>query len=103
MEKYKGDAEYEDDTAAIAKALAMPNLRILDLKNFVKDETVTAYKKKAIEIAIAQAKGELIVCTDADCRVGEDWLLAMKSLSLTVIDLACFIACLRVLQSMKIR
>ena len=34
----------------------------------------TAYKKKAIELAIAQAKGDLIITTDADCMVPENWL-----------------------------
>ncbi len=32
------------------------------------------YKKKAIEWAVSQAKGEWIVLTDGDCRVGPDWL-----------------------------
>src|SRR5206468_11041876 len=32
------------------------------------------YKKKAIEIAISKAKGELIVITDADCLVPLTWL-----------------------------
>jgi cellulose synthase/poly-beta-1,6-N-acetylglucosamine synthase-like glycosyltransferase len=68
------DDHSEDDTVAIANALGITNLHIIDLKDFVKDTKINAYKKKAIEVAIAQAKGELIVCTDADCRVGEDWL-----------------------------
>lgn len=49
------------------------SLRIIELAN---DEYG---KKKAIAAAVAQAKGEVIVTTDADCRVGEDWLLAMAS------------------------
>ena len=32
-------------------------------------------KKKAIELGIAQAKGEIIVTTDADCVAPKDWLL----------------------------
>lgn len=31
-------------------------------------------KKKALAAGIAKAKGEWIVCTDADCRVGPHWL-----------------------------
>lgn len=31
-------------------------------------------KKKAIAAGVAQARGELILVTDADCRVGEDWI-----------------------------
>jgi len=32
-------------------------------------------KKKAIEIGVAHARGEIIVTTDADCIVPKDWLL----------------------------
>ena len=32
-------------------------------------------KKKAIELGIAQAKGEIIVTTDADCVAPKDWLM----------------------------
>jgi cellulose synthase/poly-beta-1,6-N-acetylglucosamine synthase-like glycosyltransferase len=31
-------------------------------------------KKQAINLAIQQCRGELIVTTDGDCRVGKDWL-----------------------------
>lgn len=68
------DDHSEDDTVAIANKLGIENLRIIDLKDYIKGDQINAYKKKAIEVAIAEAKGELIVCTDADCRVGEDWL-----------------------------
>ena len=37
-----------------------------------------AYKKKAIEIGIAQSHGELIVTTDADCVAGQGWLIAIN-------------------------
>ena len=36
-------------------------------------------KKAAIKKAIDIAKGEIIVCTDADCDMGNDWLNAMTS------------------------
>jgi cellulose synthase/poly-beta-1,6-N-acetylglucosamine synthase-like glycosyltransferase len=35
-------------------------------------------KKQAIAAAIAQAKGELIVHTDGDCRVGKQWLSVIE-------------------------
>lgn len=34
----------------------------------------TAYKKKAIQKAIQESSGELIITTDADCRLGSKWL-----------------------------
>jgi cellulose synthase/poly-beta-1,6-N-acetylglucosamine synthase-like glycosyltransferase len=38
-----------------------------------------AGKKKAIATAVAQAKGDVIVTTDADCRVGAGWLLSIAT------------------------
>ncbi len=43
---------------------------------------VSAHKKKALEIAIAQARGDLIVTTDADCIVPIDWLNYIVSCSI---------------------
>lgn len=50
-------------------------VRILHLENFD-----LKGKKNAIKLGVQQANGELIVCTDADCRVGEFWLLGMQQL-----------------------
>jgi biofilm PGA synthesis N-glycosyltransferase PgaC len=36
-------------------------------------------KKKAIAAAVAQAQGEVIVTTDGDCRVDEEWLQSIAS------------------------
>ena len=36
-------------------------------------------KKRSITQAISMANGELIVCTDGDCRVGEQWLSTLVS------------------------
>jgi len=35
---------------------------------------LNSYKKKAIATAIAEATGHYIITTDADCRMGPDWL-----------------------------
>jgi cellulose synthase/poly-beta-1,6-N-acetylglucosamine synthase-like glycosyltransferase len=50
---------------------------VLALKDFLPDEEINSYKKKAIEIGIQYAVGELIVTTDADCYVPPTWLHAM--------------------------
>jgi len=39
----------------------------------------TPNKKKAIELGLAQAKGEIIVTTDADCLAPKDWLLLIAA------------------------
>ena len=67
------DDHSTDNTATIVKSYADKNVTLISLKDFVTDE-LNSYKKKAIEIAIAQSTGELIVTTDADCFVKENWL-----------------------------
>ena len=66
----------EDDTAFIVHALSQqyPQLRLLKLADHCKEGETLAYKKKAIEIAVAQAKGDWILTTDADCIVPPRWL-----------------------------
>lgn len=40
---------------------------------------LTPNKKKAIELGVAQAKGEIIVCTDSDCLAPKDWLIQLAA------------------------
>lgn len=67
----------EDDTAFIVDALSQqhPQVRLLKLEDHCNEGETLAYKKKAIEIAVAQAKGDWILTTDADCIVPPRWLL----------------------------
>jgi cellulose synthase/poly-beta-1,6-N-acetylglucosamine synthase-like glycosyltransferase len=67
------DDHSTDNTAEIVKLYESKNVTLITLKDFVQDD-LNSYKKKAIEIAIAQSTGELIVCTDADCIAGPRWL-----------------------------
>ena len=67
------DDHSTDDTALIVESFNKPNICCINLKDFVTG-SINSYKKKAIEIAIAQAAGELIITTDADCFMGPDWL-----------------------------
>jgi cellulose synthase/poly-beta-1,6-N-acetylglucosamine synthase-like glycosyltransferase len=67
------DDHSTDNTAAIIKSYENKNVKLISLKDFAGDE-LNSYKKKAIEIAIAQSTGELIVTTDADCFTNEHWL-----------------------------
>jgi cellulose synthase/poly-beta-1,6-N-acetylglucosamine synthase-like glycosyltransferase len=61
-----------DQTAALVSAHPLKST-LLNLADFVSDN-LNAYKKKAIETGIASSSGELIICTDADCSMGPDWL-----------------------------
>lgn len=66
----------EDDTAFIVEALhaQYPQVRLLKLADHLKEGETLAYKKRAIEIAVSEAKGDWIVTTDADCNVPTRWL-----------------------------
>lgn len=65
-----------DDTGALGDALLTGGKgRVLRLQDYLsKDERLNSYKKKALEIAIGEARGELIITTDADCIVPPHWL-----------------------------
>lgn len=64
-----------DKTTEIVQSFidSHPNFS-LQLKVLTKGSENTAYKKKAIQEAIQQSDGELIITTDADCRLGPKWL-----------------------------
>ncbi len=49
------------------------NIKLISLKNII-TENINSYKKRAIELAIAQSKFEWIITTDADCIVPQNWL-----------------------------
>jgi cellulose synthase/poly-beta-1,6-N-acetylglucosamine synthase-like glycosyltransferase len=65
-----------DQTENIVRSLqkSYSNLRLLNLSDFLQGNELNAYKKKAIELAIAQSTGNWIVTTDADCEVKPGWL-----------------------------
>lgn len=65
----------EDATVSIAENIAksFPGLRILHLG----EVQGPAYKKAAVALGISEAKGEIILTTDADCVMGAEWLSSM--------------------------
>ncbi len=70
------DDHSTDNTAGIISAYAESGVKLIRLNE---DQPLNSYKKKAIQTAIAQASGTLIVTTDADCRMGPDWLSTIVS------------------------
>lgn len=76
------DDHSTDDTAALVANLqaAFPNIQLLKLADFITDKPLNSYKKMAIATGIAQAQGELIVTTDADCIAQPNWLQLIASL-----------------------
>lgn len=69
------DDHSTDATFEIVQNYAQKNVKCLRLAEYLKEgENLVAYKKKAIEIGIAESFGELIITTDADCIVPVKWL-----------------------------
>jgi len=65
------DDHSTDRTADIIRSYADRGVKLLQLNE---DQPLNSYKKKAISEAIALSTGELMVATDADCRMGDKWL-----------------------------
>ncbi len=66
----------EDNTAALIENFKQNYpLKLIRLSDRLSNnERLNSYKKKAIEIAINEAKGKLIITTDADCSVPTTWI-----------------------------
>ena len=65
------DDHSTDHTADIVRSYAEQGVKLLQLNV---GNTINSYKKYAIAKAIEMASGEIIVTTDADCRMGRNWL-----------------------------
>jgi cellulose synthase/poly-beta-1,6-N-acetylglucosamine synthase-like glycosyltransferase len=65
------DDHSTDNTAAIISSYANRGVKLLQLNEA---QPLNSYKKKAIAEAINLSTGELMVATDADCRMGPAWL-----------------------------
>jgi cellulose synthase/poly-beta-1,6-N-acetylglucosamine synthase-like glycosyltransferase len=65
------DDHSTDATAAIIGSYANRGVKLLQLNE---DQPLNSYKKKAIAEAIKLSSGDLMVATDADCRMGPQWL-----------------------------
>jgi len=53
---------------------SFPSIKLINLADHI-NGTINAYKKRAIEIAVAESKNEWIITTDADCEVLPNWLV----------------------------
>lgn len=61
-----------DETVAIASSYDF--VKVISLAQFIAPNSINSYKKKAIEIGMQHSMGELVLTTDADCVVGNNWL-----------------------------
>jgi len=59
-------------------------IQVIELKNFINENYIdNNFKKKAIEIGVNHASGEIILNTDGDCRLGPDWIKTFADYFLT--------------------
>lgn len=72
------DDHSEDATAELVKKYSLQNVKLISLSEHVSTK-INSYKKKAIEVAVAQATGTLIITTDADCIVPPKWLQTISA------------------------
>ncbi len=70
------DDHSTDRTAEIISSYASQGVRLLQLQE---DQPLNSYKKKAIATAIGLSTGDFMVATDADCRMGPEWLSSIIS------------------------
>lgn len=70
------DDHSTDSTADIIRSYAPQGIKLLQLNEA---EKLNSYKKKAIATAIGLSTGNLMVATDADCRMGPQWMSSVVS------------------------
>lgn len=70
------DDHSTDGTGDIIRSYAAQGVKLITLNEV---DPINSYKKKAIQTAIGSATGELIITTDADCRMGPKWLTSIVS------------------------
>ncbi len=71
------DDHSTDKTAEIVLSYADRDVKLIKLNE---DRALNSYKKKAIQTAIGTCSGDLIITTDADCRMGPNWLATIVNL-----------------------
>lgn len=69
------DDSSEDETVKIVKSFKKQRIRQLSLQEM---RPGLFGKKQALLLGLAEASGELILLTDADCRPGPEWVSKMR-------------------------
>ncbi|NVO30397.1 glycosyltransferase [Hymenobacter lapidiphilus] len=70
------DDHSADDTAALLTAAIDTAVFRLQVVRLAETAEAAVGKKAALQAALQHARAPWVVCTDADCRVGPDWLRA---------------------------
>lgn len=71
---YVNDSSTDDSVKVLTDSITSKNVSVIS----VPDEfSPNAHKKRAVRYGIENAKGDLIITTDADCFHGNEWLQTM--------------------------
>lgn len=73
---YVNDSSDDNSFDILNQNIKNDNVRLLTVPN---DYSLNAHKKKAVRYGIENAKGEILVTTDADCVHNEEWLISLLS------------------------
>lgn len=73
------DASTDNTVNSIEKIILKNSDCKINLLKLKDDTTISAHKKRAISEGIKNATRELIITTDADCRMNENWLSSIIS------------------------
>jgi cellulose synthase/poly-beta-1,6-N-acetylglucosamine synthase-like glycosyltransferase len=68
---YVNDSSEDNSLELLKNKIKKNNIRVLSVPN---DFSVNAHKKRAVRYGIENARGMIIVTTDADCIQDEEWL-----------------------------
>jgi len=71
------DDHSTDKTAEVIKPFLSNQIRLIPLR--LADKATIAFKKAAIDIGIKNSRGDLIITTDADCIMSENWLATIAA------------------------
>jgi cellulose synthase/poly-beta-1,6-N-acetylglucosamine synthase-like glycosyltransferase len=71
---YVNDSSEDNSLNFLSKNIKRKNIRVLTVPN---DYSINAHKKRAVRYGIENAKGQIIVTTDADCLHDEEWLISL--------------------------
>jgi len=74
MEVIVVDDFSSDRTRQYLEQIPDKRLGVFAMGDFFDENQLTSPKKEALALAVSKAKGELIVTTDGDCRMGPHWL-----------------------------
>jgi cellulose synthase/poly-beta-1,6-N-acetylglucosamine synthase-like glycosyltransferase len=71
------DDHSEDGTVALVESYSNRGIRLLRLADVPSDLQGTSPKKQGITQAIQETSGSLIITTDADCKMGPNWIASI--------------------------